>query len=111
MAISQYKIGQIPRQDLGITIRDSRGRTLDISGYTDITVRIIDPDNDEVDTTGAVLNLGGVSVGRLMFKWPTDRSLFDKIGSYLLEVILSDGVHRDITTDHTIQVTSLGRND
>lgn len=109
MAISQYKVGQIPRQDLGITIRDSRGRTLDISGYTDITVRILDSDNEEVDTTGGILNLGGVTVGRIMFKWPTDRTLFEKIGTYLLEVILSDGVHKDITTEHSIQVTSLGR--
>lgn len=111
MAISQYKVGQIPRQDLGITIRDSRGRTLDISSYTNVGVRIIDPDNYEVDLTGSSINLGGVTVGRIMFKWPTDRSLFEKSGVYLLEVILADSVYRDITTEHTINVTELGRND
>jgi len=108
MAISQYKVGAIPRRGLGITILDSRGRSLDISTYTSISVRIIDPDNTEVDHTGSSLNLGGVTVGRIMFEWPT-YSLFEKTGDYLLEVILSDGVHKDITTEHTIQVSSLGR--
>lgn len=110
MAISQYKVGQIPRQGLGITILDSRGRALDISSYDTISVRLIDPDNNEIDTSGGSLNLGGVTVGRIMYNWPTDKSLFSKTGDYLLEVVLKDGLYVDITTEHTIQVTRLGGN-
>lgn len=110
MAISQYKVGAIPRNGLGITILDSRGRSLDISDYSDIRVRIMDPENNEVDLTGSSINLGGVTVGRIMFEWPTSHSLFLCAGTYLLEVILSDGLHIDITSEHTIQVTKLGGN-
>lgn len=109
MAMSQYKVGQKPRQPLGITIRDSRGRNLDLSLYTNFTVRIVGPNNEEVDTTGAVINTGGFRTGRIVLEWPTDRSLFEEPGDYLLEVILSDGVYKDITTEHTIRVRELGR--
>lgn len=109
MAISQYKVGSIPLRNLSINVRDSAGRSLNIAQYANISVRMLGSDNEEVDLTGAVVNRGGASQGKLVLEWPRDRSLFTKTGDYVLEVILRSANAVDITTSHTIRVTALGR--
>jgi hypothetical protein len=109
MAISLYQIGQVPSRPIAIDVRDSDGNEADLSSYASFTVRLIDPENGEVDLTGSSLTVSGASVGHFIFRWPTDRSLFDQTGEYLLQMEI-DGVNgtKDFTTPHTIRVRRLG---
>lgn len=109
MAISQYWVGQIPARPLSITVSDDLGRPIDLSSYTGFKVRLIDPTNADVDTTGAILQTGGARTGRFVFVWPTDKTLFTRTGDYLLQLELSGPGQRDFTTAHTIRVRDLGR--
>jgi hypothetical protein len=109
MEISQYEVGQIPLANLSMTVKDSYGRNLNCSVYTDISVRMLDSDNREVDLTGAVLNRGGAASGRFVFEWPRNRSLFTKRGDYVLQLVLKTSNAVDMTTAHTIRVRELGK--
>jgi hypothetical protein len=82
---------------------------MDLSSYSDFKVRLIDSDNRDVDITGAVLLTAGANEGHFVFRWPTDRSLFEKTGDYLLQMEI-DGTSgtKDFTTAHTIRVRRLG---
>lgn len=109
MAISRYWVGQIPSRPIAIDVRDSGGNALDLSTYSGFKVILIGSDNEVVDTTGAVLNTAGARNGRFVFRWPTDRSLFDQPGEYLLQLEI-DGANgsKDFTTEHHIRVSRLG---
>jgi hypothetical protein len=109
MEISQYEVGQIPLRNLSLTVKDSYGRNLNCSVYTDISVRMLGSDNEEVDLTGSNLNRAGAASGRFVFEWPTDRSLFTQRGDYVLQLILETATAKDITTAHTIRVRELGK--
>lgn len=108
MEISQYWVGQIPKRSLSISVRDSLGRDIDLSYYSTFTIRLVDTDNNEIDTDGSELQTAGASSGRFVFVWPTDRSLFNEPGDYLLQLEFSDGTSRDFTTTWTIRVRELG---
>lgn len=109
MAISQYRVGQIPAAPLAITINDSLGRAVDCSIYDSFEVKMLGSDNENISLTGSALQTGGLRNGRFVFVWPTDRSLFMKSGDYVLEMILSRPGAKDITTSHTIRVRDLGK--
>lgn len=112
MAIGQYWVGQIPLRNLSLTIKDDKGNALNCVGYTDISVRILGSSNEEVDITGSVLNRAGAQIGRLVFEWPRDRSLFTEKGDYVLQVILKSTTpvgSNDMTTAYTMRVKELGR--
>jgi hypothetical protein len=66
-------------------------------------------DNEEVDLTGATLNRAGAASGRFVFEWPRTRSLFNKTGDYVLQLVLATSGAKDMTTVHTIRVNELGR--
>lgn len=109
MAINQYWVGQIPSEPLAITVYDSSGRAKNLSAYSDFRVRMLGSDNEEVNLNGSVLITAGANNGRFVFRWPTDRSLFDKPGEYLLQLeILGASGTRDFTTTHTLRVRRLG---
>ena len=109
MSISQYEVGQIPLRNLSITVKDSYGRPVDCRVYTNVYVRMLDSNNNEVDLTGSTLNTGGAASGRFSFDWPNDRSLFAESGEYVMQLILENSEAKDITTAHTIKVRSLGK--
>ena len=111
MAIGQYWVGQIPLRNLSLTVKDSGGNVLDCTAYTDVSVRILGPHNEEITTTGSSLDRGGDFVGKFTFNWPRDRSMFLRAGDYVLQVILastSAGV-KDMTTSYTMRVRALGK--
>jgi hypothetical protein len=108
MAISQYWVGQIPLRNLTINVKDSNGRPLNCSAYTDVSVRMLGSHNEEIDLAGAVLNTAGAVSGRFIFEWPRDKSLFKNTGDYVLQVILKTGNAVDITTAHVMRVKELG---
>lgn len=108
MEISQYWVGQIPKRPLAIAVRDSVGREINLSAYTNFRVRLLDDNNTEVDLQGSQLQTVGASTGRFVFVWPTGRSLFETPGDYVLQLELSDATSKDYTTSWTIRVRELG---
>jgi hypothetical protein len=107
--ISQYWKDQIPARPLVIQVKQQDGSDMDLSGYTSITVKMVGSSNEEIDLTGYTLNTSAKSIGKLTFNWPTDRSLFNKFGDYVLQVVLSGTGRLDFTTTHTLRVRELGR--
>jgi len=107
-AMSQYWVGQMPARPIAIDVRDSQGRTMDLSAYNEFKVRVLGSDNEEIDLTGSTLTTSGAAQGRFVFHWPVGRSVFTKPGDYVLQMEL-DGIGvRDFTTVHTIRVRRLG---
>jgi hypothetical protein len=103
-----YWVGDKPSRPISITIRDSGGRPLNLSVYSDVKVRMLGSDNEELDLTGSSVTTSGGADGRLTFRFPTYRSLFTKPGEYLLQVELGGTGTLDRTTTHTIMVRRLG---
>ena len=111
MAISQYWVGQIPSRPMAIDVRDSIGRPMNLSTYPVFNVILLGSDNEEIDLTGSTLTTTGSELGRFVFRFPQDRSVFDKPGEYLLQMeIIGANGSRDYTTEHHIKVRRLGGN-
>lgn len=107
--ISQYWIDQIPARPLSIQVRTQSGEDANLSAYTTIQAVMLGSNNQEVDLTGSVLDTAGKSVGNIIFRWPTTRSLFDEPGDYVLQIKLSGTGKLDFTSTHTLRVRELGR--
>jgi len=107
--ISQYWIDQIPSRPLSILIKNQDGTDMDLSGYTEISARMVGSRNEEISLTGSSLNTSNKSLGKILFVWPTDRSLFEYVGDYVFQLQLSATGIRDFTTTHTLRVKELGR--
>jgi len=107
--ISQYWIGQIPATPLSILVKDENGNAANLGEYTNITAKMVGSNNELVDLTGAQVVSTNKVLGQIGFVWPTDRSLFDKDGDYVLQLSLEGTNKLDFTTTHTIRVRELGR--
>jgi|SRR6478735_3045069 len=109
MAISEFWVGEIPSKPLPINVVDSDNAPIQLSNFSTLRVRLLGSDNEEVDVTGIVLNQTGPLTGELTLRWPTDRSLFNKSGEYLLQLEL-DGANgtKEFTDAHTIRVRKFG---
>jgi hypothetical protein len=106
--ISQYYVEQIPARPLVIQVKYQDGTDADLSGYTDVSIRMVGSNNEEISLTGSSLNTAQKNVGKLTFSWPTDRSLFEEKGDYLLQVELKGTGKRDFTSTHVIRVREFG---
>lgn len=107
--ISQYWVGQIPDRPLSIQVLDGEGSPLDLSVYDTYTFRMLGSRNEEISLAGHSVVETMLFEGKITFIWPTDRSLFDKTGDYILQLGLSGTGKQDFTTTHTIRVRELGR--
>ena len=107
--ISQYWIDQIPARPLSIQVKDQSGADMNLSLYTTIEAVLIGSRNEEITLTGAVLDTANKVTGNIIFRWPTDRSLFDYPGDYVFQLKMSGTGRLDFTTTHTIRVRELGR--
>jgi glyoxylase-like metal-dependent hydrolase (beta-lactamase superfamily II) len=107
--ISQYWINQIPARPLSIQVKDQSGEDINLSNYTTIEAVMLGSNNEEIDLTGSVLDTAGKSVGLLIFRWPTTKSLFEYAGDYVLQIKLSGTGRLDFTSTHTLRVRELGR--
>lgn len=108
MAISQYWVGQIPARPISIDVRDSEGRAINLSSYSEFNVILLGSDNEEIDLRDSELNTAQAASGRFIFRFPSDRSVFEKAGRYLLQLELRSPTARDYTTEHHIKVRQLG---
>lgn len=111
--ISQYWVDQIPARPIVIDIMDSDGITANLSGYTHISAYLIDERNKEVDITGYTLDVSNKSNGRLVFGFPTGRSVFSDPGDFMLQIELKTITNNvvtalDYTNAHQIVVKALG---
>ena len=107
--ISQYWIDQIPSRPLAIQVKNSAGDDMDLSGYSTITARMVGSRNEELNLTGYSLNTLNKDLGKIVFIWPTDRSLFTEAGDYVLQLKLEGTGRLDFTTTHTLRVRELGK--
>jgi glyoxylase-like metal-dependent hydrolase (beta-lactamase superfamily II) len=107
--ISQYWIDQIPARPLSIQVRTQSGEDANLSAYTNIEAVMVGSNNEEIDLTGSVLDTAGKSIGNIIFRWPTTRSLFEYPGDYVLQLKLSGTGRLDFTSTHTLRVRELGR--
>ena len=106
--ISQYWLKQIPARPLSIQVKNQDGLEYDLSGYTDIKVIMLGSNNETIDTTGAIVDTSNSNIGKILFRWPTDRSLFNYSGEYVLQLELTGTGKKDFTSTHTIRVRELG---
>jgi len=107
--ISQYWLDQIPARPLSIQVKNQDGLEYDLSGYTTIKVVLLGSNNEDISTSGATVDTSNANVGKILFRWPTDRSLFEYAGDYVLHVELSGTGKKDFTSTHTLRVRELGR--
>lgn len=107
--ISQYWKDQIPARPLSIQVKTQDGLDMNLSAYTDIEVKMVGSNNEDIDLTGSVLNTSNKDLGKILFYWPTDRSLFTQTGDYVLQVKLTGTGKLDFTSTHTLRVRELGK--
>lgn len=107
--ISQYWVGQIPNRPLSILVKDSEGVNMDLSIYTTIKLKMLGTYNEELDVSGGILDTNAAVTGKIVYKWPTNKSLFDYPGDYIVQLELSGTGKKDFTSSHTIRVRELGR--
>ena len=112
--ISQYWVDQIPARPIVIDVKDSNGNTANLAGYTNINAYLIDERNNEVDITGYVLDTSNKNTGRIIFAFPTTKSVFEEPGDYLLQLELKTVTNNvttalDYTNAHQIVVKALGK--
>ena len=107
--ISQYWVDQIPARPLSIQVKNESGVNYNLTPYSSVTAKMLGSRNEEINLAGSVINDLGKEEGTIIFTWPTDRSLFDYPGDYVLQLELSATGKKDFTTTHTIRVRELGR--
>jgi hypothetical protein len=107
--ISQYWKDQIPAKPLSIQVKNQDGTDMNLSGYDTIEAVLVGSNNEFVDLTGSSINDLNKITGKIVFTWPTDRSLFSFAGDYVFQLKLSGTGKLDFTTTHPIRVKELGR--
>lgn len=105
--IGFYYVGQIPASPMSIEVVDNDGVPVNLSSYTSLQAVMLDPQNNEVDLTGGTLG-AAPGVGRLYYRLPENRSVFDRPGEYVLQLRLANETAVDFTSEFTIRVKSLG---
>jgi hypothetical protein len=106
--ISQYWVGQIPATPLVIEIKDDEGEAVNLSSYTNFEVELLNQDQDLISTQSGSLDTSNKSTGRFIWSWPTNASLFEYRGDYLLRLKITKTGALDFTTSHTIRVSEFG---
>jgi hypothetical protein len=106
--ISQYWKDQIPARPLSIQVKNQDGTDMNLSGYTTVTAKLLGSNNEEISLNGASINTTNSQIGKIIFTWPTDRSLFEYVGDYVFQLELTGSSAKDFTSTHTFRVRELG---
>jgi hypothetical protein len=106
--ISQYWKDQIPARPLSIQVKNQDGTDMNLSGYTTVTAKLLGSNNEEISLNGAGINTTNSQIGKIIFTWPTDRSLFEYVGDYVFQLELTGSSAKDFTSTHTFRVRELG---
>ena len=70
---------------------------------------MVGSNNEIISVDGSAINDTNKAIGKIIFAWPTDRSLFPYAGDYVFQLELNGEGKLDFTTTHTIRVKELGR--
>ena len=103
-----YWTGEIPSRPLPIHVYDSDGLEANLSTYDYLTVKILDTNNEEVDLTGSSIVETSSVLGLIEFNWPTDRSVFEEPGEYVLQLVMDIGGLVDKSSTWNFTVKELG---
>jgi len=106
--ISQYWVGQIPNKPLSIQVKNNDGSDADLTIYSSIAVKMLGSYNEEIDLTGSTINTNNSLNGQVVFVWPTNKTLFENSGDYILQLQLTGTGKKDFTSTHIIKVRELG---
>lgn len=105
----EYEVGAIPSRSATLLVRDELDNPVNIVGY-DIELEMLDSDNEPVDLSGIQIFQIPQAIGMIAVTWPTNRSLFNKRGKYLLRLVMrTDSGAVDITRTAEIRVRDFGR--
>lgn len=106
----EYEVGTRPSRPLTLLIRDELDNPVNIVGYANMRLEILDSDDNEMDLSGVVLTEIANEIGVVAVTWPKSRTLFNKRGKYVIRLVLegADGT-RDITRTAEIRVRDFGR--
>lgn len=108
MIITQFWEGDIPLRPMYFGLQDEYGNDIGGAGIYNITVRMLDTDNREVDLRGSQL-ITSTNSAYATFIFPPDRTLFPKHGDYLIQLGVESEGRMQWTTPHTIRVQRLGK--
>lgn len=106
----EFEVGARPSKPLSIAVRDELDNPVSLLGYTGFVLEIRGTHDEEVDLTGVEVAPLPQVPGALAVRLPTNRSLFEERGKYLLRLTLlgPNGV-KDITRTAEIRVRDFGR--
>lgn len=107
--IGNMWVGEIPAQALAIIVNDNDGLAVNLNSYDSIQVHLLDPRNNEIDTNGGQILIGQGN-GRLGWRLPYDRTLFERAGEYVMYLELRNsslGIV-NFAGEYTIQVREMG---
>jgi hypothetical protein len=103
-----YWVGEKPGGAMTITVLDEdTGLPADLSGFIDVKMVMLDSDNREIPLDG-VTTIANGEAGRVVFGWPTDRSIFTKPGEYVFQLVFSTPSATVKTNAQNILVKKLG---
>ena len=107
-----YWVGERPGGAMVITVLDQEtGMPANISPYNKVKMHMLDSKNRPVDLGNSGASISNGSTGRVVFNWPTDKSLFERPGEYVFQLELIGGESDSVrvrTTVENIVVKRLG---
>lgn len=110
MSMIDFEVGTVPTRPLTIVVRDEMDNPVNLIAYSGWELEMRGSDDEKVDLTGSSLVAVPQTLGVLAFNWPSNRSLFNKKGKYVLRLVLKGaGGGKDITRTAEISVREFGR--
>ena len=106
MPLGPFYTNQVPRRPLTLIVRDHRtNEILDLSDYDSCSIKMVGPTGATVSTKDGQATILDPDGGVVRYEWPTEKSLFPRVGDYRLQVILeSVQGHHDPTQPVTFEV-------
>ena len=99
-----YWVGERPGGSMVITVLDQdTGLPANIAPYNEARMRMLDSKNREVDLGNGEAIISNGSTGRVVFRWPTDKSLFERPGEYVFQIELAGGMGNSVIAKTTVE--------
>ena len=104
MQLGPFYLGQVPRDPLSFLVRDvASNDVIDLTGYTEAQIVVLDPDGASVDTTGGTCEIANATGGEVRYVFGST-SLFSVVGDYQLQLILTGPGSQDLTVPASFEV-------
>ena len=104
-----YWVGEKPGGAMTITVLDDEtGAPANLATYNAVRLVMLDSDNNEVPLDDNMTSIANAAQGRVVFVWPTDRSIFTKPGEYVFQLEFTTPTAVVKTNVQNILVKKLG---